>query len=97
MSFYILLINWTDQGIKKIKDSPDRYTAFKRSVEKAGGKIVGAYYTFGEYDVVLIIEAASDDTVLSIMLGIGSYGNVRSKTLRAFTANEGKTIIDELP
>ncbi len=45
MSHYILLIKWTEQGISKIKDSPDRYNSFKASVEKAGGKLVGGYYT----------------------------------------------------
>ena len=97
MSNYILLINWTEQGISKIKESSDRYNSFKASVEKAGGKLVGGYYTFGEYDVVLIIEAANDETVMSMMLKVGSAGNVRTKTLKAFTAEEGMKIIKNLP
>jgi uncharacterized protein with GYD domain len=97
MSQYILLINWTGQGISKIKESPDRYNSFKASLEKAGGKVIGAYYTFGEYDVVIIIEAPNDKVVMSLMLDVGSYGNVRTKTLKAFTAEEGVKIIKDLP
>jgi len=93
---YILLINWREQGIIKIKDSSDRYNSFKTSVEKVGGKLIGGYYTFGEYDVVIIIEAPNDETVMSLMLKVGSAGNVRSKTLKAFSAEEGMKIIKDL-
>ena len=96
MPHYILLINWTEQGIGKIKDSAQRYNSFKALVEKAGGKLIGGYYTFGEYDVVIIINAPSDDVVMSLMLKIGSYGNIRSKTLKAFSAEEGFKIIKDL-
>jgi uncharacterized protein with GYD domain len=97
MSQYILLINWTGQGISKIKESADRYNSFKTSLEKAGGKLIGAYYTFGEYDLVIIIEAPNDKVVMSLMLKVGSYGNVRTKTMKAFTAEEGIKIIKDLP
>jgi uncharacterized protein with GYD domain len=97
LSHYILLINWTEQGISKIKESSNRYSSFKTSVEKAGGKFIGGYYTLGEYDVVIIMEAPNDDAVMSLMLKVGSYGNVRSKTLKAFTAEEGMKIIKNLP
>jgi uncharacterized protein with GYD domain len=97
LSQYILLINWTQQGISKIKESSDRYNSFKASVEKAGGKVIGGYYTFGEYDVIIIIEAPNDEVVMSMMLKVGSAGNVRTKTLKAFTAEEGMNIIKNLP
>ena len=96
MSHYILLVKWTEQGISKINESADRYNSFKTSLEKAGGKMIGGYYTFGEYDVVIIIEAPNDETVMSLMLKAGSAGNVRTKTLKAFTANEGMKIIKDL-
>jgi uncharacterized protein with GYD domain len=96
MSQYILLINWTGQGISKIKESGDRYNSFKTSLEKAGGKLIGAYYTFGEYDLVIVIEAPNDKVVMSLMLKVGSYGNVRTKTMKAFTAEEGIKIIKDL-
>jgi uncharacterized protein with GYD domain len=97
LSQYILLINWTQQGISKIKESSDRYNSFKTSVEKAGGKLIGGYYTFGEYDVIIIIEAPNDEVVMSLMLKVGSAGNVRTKTLKAFTAEEGLNIIKNVP
>ncbi|MBA2268015.1 MAG: GYD domain-containing protein [Nitrosopumilus sp.] len=97
MSHYVLLINWTEQGINKIKESSDRYYSFKTSLENAGGKLVGGYYTLGDYDVVLIIEAPTDEVIMSLMLKVGSYGNVRTKTLKAFTAEEGMKIIKDLP
>jgi uncharacterized protein with GYD domain len=65
-------------------------------VEKAGGKLIGGYYTFGEYDVVIIIDVPNDEKVMSLMLKIGSHGNIRSKTLKAFNAEEGFKIIKDL-
>jgi len=59
--------------------------------------MIGAYYTFGEYDVVIIIEAPNDEVVMSLMLKVGSAGNVRTKTLKAFTAEEAWKIIKALP
>jgi uncharacterized protein with GYD domain len=96
MPHYILLINWTEQGISKIKESAARYNSFKVLVEKAGGKLIGGYYTFGEYDVIIIIEAPNDEIVMSLMLNVGSSGNVRSKTLKAFSSEEGFKIIKDL-
>jgi uncharacterized protein with GYD domain len=96
LSYYIILINWTNQGIGKINESPDRYSSFKALVEKAGGKLIGGYYTLGEYDVVIIIEAPNDETVMSLMFKVGSAGNVKTKTLKAFTAEEGIKIIKNL-
>jgi uncharacterized protein with GYD domain len=61
LSNYILLIKWTEQGISKINESPDRFSSFKAMLEKVGGKLIGGYYTFGEYDVVIIMEAPNDE------------------------------------
>jgi uncharacterized protein with GYD domain len=96
LSHYILLINWTEQGISKIKESSDRYNSFKASLEKAGGKLIGGYYTLGEYDLVIIIEAPNDEIVMSLMLKVGSAGNVKTKTLKAFAAEEAIKIIRDL-
>ncbi|MGA9152818.1 MAG: GYD domain-containing protein [Candidatus Nitrosopolaris sp.] len=59
--------------------------------------VIGGYYTFGEYDVVIILEAPNDEAVMSIMLKVGSAGNVRTKTSKAFTAEQGMKIIKDLP
>lgn len=97
MSHYILLINWTDQGRDKIKESSHRYDSFKTSLEKAGGKVIGCYYTFGEYDQVIIIEAPNDETVMSLMLQVGIIGNAKTKTLKAFNVDTGLKVIKDLP
>ncbi len=65
-------------------------------LEKVGGKLIGGYYTFGEYDVVIVMEASNDEAIMSLMLNVGSAGNVRTKTLKAFTAEEGIKIINDL-
>lgn len=97
MPYYIILGNWTDQGVRNIKDSPKRAAAAKAAVEKAGGKWHGLYYTFGQYDFVVITEAPNDETVMSVLLGIGSQGSVRTTTLKAFPEAEGFKIIGKLP
>jgi uncharacterized protein with GYD domain len=75
----------------------DHFISFKASVQRAGGKLIGGYYTFGEYDVVIIIEAPNDEAVMSLILKVGSAGNVRTKTLKAFTVEHGIKIIKDLP
>ena len=71
-------------------------TSSDENVKTSGGKLIGCYYTFGEYGVVIIIEAPNDKMVMSLMLKVGSAGNVKTKTLKAFTAEEGMKIIKDL-
>ncbi|MFQ5837851.1 MAG: GYD domain-containing protein [Thermoplasmata archaeon] len=97
MPYYITLINWTDQGIRNVKDSPKRAEAAKAAVERAGGTWHGLYYTMGQYDAVAIMEAPNDETVMSVLLAIGSQGSVRTTTLRAFPESEATKIIEGLP
>jgi uncharacterized protein with GYD domain len=91
-----MLWNWTDQGIRNAKDSPQRIETFKKDLEKAGGKLVGAYYTMGKYDGVVILEAPNDEVVMKIMLATASLGNVRTKTLKAFAQEEASKIMESL-
>jgi uncharacterized protein with GYD domain len=93
MATYISLLNFTDQGIRNIKDSPDRYTAFKTMAEKIGVSVKGIYYTVGQYDMVVVVEG-TDEAVTTALLKVGSLGNVRSQSLRAFSAEEMKKIIN---
>jgi uncharacterized protein with GYD domain len=97
MPIYITLANWTDQGIRNVKDSPQRYEAFKKGVEAAGGKVVGFYLTLGRYDMVAIIEAPSDEVAAFVILGVGSKGNIRTETLKAFPEAEYRDIIAKVP
>jgi uncharacterized protein with GYD domain len=96
MPHYVILWNWTDQGIRTVKDSTKRLASFRAELEKVGGKLVGEYYTMGKYDGVVIVEAPSDETITSILLGDASKGNFRSMTLKAFPMSEAGKIIEKL-
>ena len=96
MPTYISLVNWTDEGIKKVKESPERLDDFKKAVQNAGGKVVGFYLTMGRYDMVVIGESPSDEVVASQMLSTASKGSVRTETLKAFTEDEYRAIISKV-
>ena len=96
MGKYVLLLNWTDQGIKNVKDTIKRAESFKSYLEKRGGKLTDLLYTFGHYDLVAIAELPSDEIAMSVSLGTGALGNVRVTTLKAFGLDETKSIVDEL-
>jgi uncharacterized protein with GYD domain len=96
MSTYFILINWTDQGIKNIKDSPKRVDAAKKAVKDIGGEVKAFYMIQGNYDAVLIVEVPSDDALAKFLLTIGSLGNVRTTTLKAYPEAEYRKIIGEL-
>jgi uncharacterized protein with GYD domain len=96
MPNYIILINWTDQGIKNVKDTIKRAKSFETAIEKAGGKSIGLYYTLGKHDIVAIVEAPTDEAIASVMFSTGSLGNVRTETLKAFSMSEAAGIIEKL-
>jgi uncharacterized protein with GYD domain len=96
MAVFIGLVNFTDQGIRNVKDSPDRYEAFRAMAERVGVTVKGVYYTIGRYDMVLIMEG-SDEAAVTAMLKVGSLGNVRTETLRCFSLEEMRKIVGKLP
>lgn len=96
MPYCVILWNWTDQGIRAVKDSPKWLASFKTDLEKAGGKLIDEYYTMGQYDGVVIVEAPGDETIMSILLSDASKGNFRSVTLKAFPMEEAGKIIERL-
>ena len=96
MTTYFILINWTDQGIKNIKDSPKRVDAARKAVKGIGGEVKAFYMLHGSYDAVLIVEVPSDEALAKFLLQIGSLGNVRTTTLRAYPETEYRKIIAEL-
>ena len=97
MPTYILLLKYTDEGMRNIKYLPQHAQAFRQAVESAGGRMPNIYLTLGEYDLVAIIEALSDQACVSIALGLSSLGNVRSTTLKAFGEEEFPIIGDNIP
>jgi uncharacterized protein with GYD domain len=93
MATYITLIQFTDQGIRNIKDTVKRGDAAKAEAEKMGMKIVEEFWTMGTYDGVVVIEAPDDDAMSAFMLKIASLGNVKSHTLRAFRRSEMEGVL----
>ncbi len=94
MATFIVLLDYTDLGIRNLKDSPQRADAFNEFAEKAGVKIVGQYWTIGSHDGVLIMEAETEEKAASVLLHLGASGNVRTTTLRAFDWAEAQDLID---
>jgi len=97
MPTYISLINYTDQGIRTIKDSPKRLDAAKKMLKELGGELKAMYLTLGSYDIVTIAEAPSDEVIAKFALAASSLGNVRTTTLKAFPEAEYRKIIQGLP
>lgn len=96
MTTFISLINFTEQGMRNIKESPERYEAFQVMAEKLGLKIKCVYYTVGHYDMVLVVEG-SDESATAMLIQVGLLGDARSQTLRGFSVDEMKAIISALP
>lgn len=97
MATYATLYNFTDQGIKAVKDSPARLKAAIQAAEAAGMKIHAVYYTVGPYDLVVISEAADEKAASAFTLATGALGNVRSVTMRAWSPSEFEDIVGMMP
>jgi uncharacterized protein with GYD domain len=93
MATFIALLDYTDQGIRDIKDSPHRADHFAAMAEERGAKVLGQYWTIGSHDGVLILEAPNDEIAASILLELGASGNVRTTTLRAFEWADAQELI----
>jgi len=96
MATFISLTNFTDQGIRNIKESPDRFGAVKAMAEKLGLTVKSFYYTVGQYDMVLVIEG-NEDAATTLMVKVASLGNVRTQTMRAHSVDEMRKILDKMP
>ncbi len=93
MVTYVMLLNWTDQGIKNVKDSPKRLDAVKKLAKELGGEVKSFYMTLGVYDLVLIVDMPNNDKLASFGLKLGSLGNVRSTTLKTFSEDDYRRIV----
>jgi uncharacterized protein with GYD domain len=97
MALYVTLYNFTDQGIRNVKDSPSRLKAAIDKAEGVGMKVLGAYYTQGPYDLVVVSEVENEDAAAAFTLGTGALGNVRSLSMKAWDPDGFSKIVSMIP
>ena len=96
MGTYVVLAKFTEQGIRNAKDSPKRADAFKEMARTFGVTVKDIVWTQGRYDIVTIVEASDKSSAMSLNLSFGALGNVRTETLRAFSAAEMTKIVGKM-
>ena len=96
MATYIVLLNFTDQGIRNVKQTTKRADAVRKVAKKFGISTKEFFWTLGNYDVVAIFDAPDDASMTALGLSIGAAGNVRSQTLRAFSKEDMNGILAKL-
>jgi uncharacterized protein with GYD domain len=94
---FICSINWTDQGVRMVKDSPKRAQAARDLAKKVGVEIKDVYLTSGDSDLLAIVDAPNGDNMAKFAMALGAGGNVRTRTARAWTATEFQKLVSELP
>src|ERR1700740_597633 len=96
MAAYVVLATFTDQGIKTAKDSPKRAEAFKEMAKTFGGTVKEIFWTQGRYDIVTIVEAPDELSAKALNLSLCALGNIRTESLRAFTAADMAKIVEKM-
>jgi len=94
---FIITANWTDQGIRSVKEAPKRIQAAREAAKKLGIELKHVFLTSGKSDLLLIVEAANGDNVAKFAMMSGALGNVRTRTVRGWTEAEMTKLISELP
>lgn len=97
MPTYVLLISWTEQGVKSAKATVERAQYSQQLAQSMGGNLSTLYWTLGSYDIVGVAEMPDDESVTALAVAIASQGNVRTETLRAFSADEMERILQKVP
>jgi uncharacterized protein with GYD domain len=97
MATFLTTMHFTEQGIKAVRDTCDRAAGFKAAAKKLGVKVIGQYWTLGAFDGVIVLEAPDEATVTAALLYLGSLGNLRTQTARAYDAAEMQKILGLLP
>ena len=97
MPRYVVLIDWTEQGVRNFKDSVDRYEAASGQLEALGVRFTDIYWTLGTHDLVSMVDAPDDETLAAGLLAIAGQGNIRTTTLRAFTGDEMRSVVAKAP
>ena len=96
MTTYIMLVNWTEAGIKNVKDSPRRLDAAKQALREMGGEMKSFFLTMGEYDMIIVYEAPDDAVAARFAFQVGQLGYIRTSTLKAFTETTYREIVASL-
>ena len=96
MPHYVILGNWTEEGIRNVKNGPKRSEAFRHAVEAAGGKVLLDLHTMGQYDFVAAVELPSDDVANELALRTGQQGFVRTTTLKGWTSSEFAALVQKI-
>ena len=96
MSHYVILVNFTEQGAKSIKDTVKRAEKFKAMAAESGVKVNSLLWTLGQHDVVAAVEANDDIAATALSLSVASLGNVRTQTLKAFDAADMAKILGKM-
>ena len=97
MPRFVSLIDWTQQGIANFRDTVGRYEAAEQQLEQLGVRFIDVYWTLGEHDIVTVLEAPDDETATAALLAVSSQGNIRTKTMRAFSRDEMRAVLDKAP
>jgi uncharacterized protein with GYD domain len=97
MPTFIIMLSWTEQGIRNVKDSPKRLQAAREAAKKLGVEIKQVFLTNGEFDLLAIMETADGNNVAKLALALGAQGNLRSHTVRAWPEAEYVKLMSELP
>lgn len=97
MPRYVVLIDWTEQGVRDFKSSVDRYEAASDQLEALGIRFTDIYWTLGTHDIVSMVDAPDDETLAAGLLAIAGAGNIRTTTLRAFDRDEMRSVIAKTP
>ena len=92
MPRYISLLDWTEGGVRDFKATVDRAEAAREAAKQLGGDYE-VYWTLGQHDLVVVAEFPDDESATAFLLKLGSMGNVRSKSMRAYNAAEMRDII----
>ena len=96
MATYVMLVQWTEQGMRQVEDSPKRLDAARRVLKEMGGDIRAFYMTMGDYDLVAIYDAPDDAVAARFTLMLGKLGNVRTTSLKAFPEEAFRQIVNSL-
>ncbi len=96
MATYIMLANFSEQGIRNVKDTTKRAEALATLAKKVGGSVKATYWTLGQYDAIAILDAPDEISATAFSLSVGALGNIRTQTLRAFSLEEMGKVLSKI-